>query len=152
MVSRLTFNARAIPRCDVRSASNPTMASSVTGRSVRLLAAGVNTFLHPLQRNFWLPQRFLPKRITNDELSQNGHAGHAASEVTTIHTVYGNNAGKSNARLGELSLRVPQVRGSAEAFYPQSLEHLQGLLCERGLRSERALKIALAEMYSFTLA
>ena len=42
-------------------------------------------------------------------------------------------------RLGELSLRVPQVRDSGEPFYPQSLE--------RGLRSERALKIALAEMY-----
>ena len=42
-------------------------------------------------------------------------------------------------RLGELTLRVPQVRGSDEAFYPQSLE--------RGSRSERALKIALAEMY-----
>jgi transposase-like protein len=42
-------------------------------------------------------------------------------------------------RLGELNLSVPQVRGSSEPFYPQSLE--------KGLRSERALKIALAEMY-----
>lgn len=42
-------------------------------------------------------------------------------------------------RLGTVELRVPQVRDSAEPFYPQSLE--------RGLRSERALKIALAEMY-----
>jgi transposase-like protein len=42
-------------------------------------------------------------------------------------------------RLGEMHLHVPQVRGSAEPFYPQSLE--------KGLRSERALKIALAEMY-----
>ena len=42
-------------------------------------------------------------------------------------------------RLGALELRVPQVRGSEEGFYPQSLE--------KGLRSERALKIALAEMY-----
>jgi transposase-like protein len=42
-------------------------------------------------------------------------------------------------RLGQLNLRVPQVRGSSEPFYPQSLE--------RGLRSERALKVALAEMY-----
>lgn len=40
-------------------------------------------------------------------------------------------------RLGELSLQVPQVR-SCE-FYPSFLE--------KGLRSERALKIALAEMY-----
>jgi len=42
-------------------------------------------------------------------------------------------------RLGELDLRVPQVRNSAEPFYPRSLE--------KGLRSERALKLALAEMY-----
>jgi len=42
-------------------------------------------------------------------------------------------------RLGDLSLQVPQVRGSSEPFYPKSLE--------KGLRSERALKLALAEMY-----
>lgn len=40
-------------------------------------------------------------------------------------------------QLGELSLQVPQVRSSQ--FYPSFLE--------KGLRSERALKIALAEMY-----
>jgi transposase-like protein len=46
-------------------------------------------------------------------------------------------------RLGQLGLRVPQVRalpGQAPlSWYPQSLE--------RGLRSERALKLAIAEMY-----
>ena len=40
-------------------------------------------------------------------------------------------------RLGELPLRVPQTRDSA--FYPQSLE--------KGLRSERALLLSIAEMY-----
>jgi putative transposase len=40
-------------------------------------------------------------------------------------------------QLGELSLRVPQVRESE--FYPSFLE--------KGIRSERALKLALAEMY-----
>ncbi|MBF2755674.1 MAG: IS256 family transposase [Gammaproteobacteria bacterium AqS3] len=40
-------------------------------------------------------------------------------------------------RLGELALKVPQTRDSG--FYPQSLE--------RGLRSERALLMAVAEMY-----
>lgn len=40
-------------------------------------------------------------------------------------------------RLGELDLRIPQVRNSG--FYPQALE--------RGTRSERAVKLALAEMY-----
>jgi len=39
--------------------------------------------------------------------------------------------------LGELSLQVPQVRSSE--FYPSFLE--------KGIRSERALKLAMAEMY-----
>jgi len=43
-----------------------------------------------------------------------------------------------NTRVGKLSLQVPQVRGSV-TFYPSALE--------RGLRSERALKLAIAEMY-----
>lgn len=47
------------------------------------------------------------------------------------------------SRVGELALRVPQVRplpdGEPIGFYPKSLE--------RGLRSERALKLAIAEMY-----
>jgi transposase-like protein len=41
-------------------------------------------------------------------------------------------------RLGKIPLRVPQVRGDVE-FYPSALE--------RGVRSERALKLAVAEMY-----
>jgi putative transposase len=43
-----------------------------------------------------------------------------------------------NTRLGPLELEVPQVRGGVE-FYPSALE--------RGERSERALKLAIAEMY-----
>ena len=43
-----------------------------------------------------------------------------------------------NTRIGKLSLQVPQVRGDV-TFYPSALE--------RGLRSERALKLAVAEMY-----
>jgi transposase-like protein len=42
-----------------------------------------------------------------------------------------------NTRLGALELEVPQTRGIA--FYPSALE--------RGTRSERALKLAVAEMY-----
>jgi putative transposase len=46
-----------------------------------------------------------------------------------------------STRAGKLSLQVPQVRGrvGGENFYPQALE--------RGSRSERALKLAVAEMY-----
>lgn len=42
-------------------------------------------------------------------------------------------------QLGLLNLSVPQVRGSEEGFYPSFLE--------QGIRSERALKSALSEMY-----
>ncbi len=44
---------------------------------------------------------------------------------------------KVKTRLGELEFSIPQVRDGK--FYPRSLE--------KGLRSERALKLALAEMY-----
>ncbi len=43
-----------------------------------------------------------------------------------------------STRLGQLELQVPQVRGEVE-FYPSALE--------RGVRSERALKLAIAQMY-----
>ncbi|MDN5851017.1 MAG: IS256 family transposase [Nitrococcus sp.] len=42
-----------------------------------------------------------------------------------------------NTRMGSLDLRVPQVRDGS--FYPQALD--------KGLRSERALKLAMAQMY-----
>jgi putative transposase len=43
-----------------------------------------------------------------------------------------------STRLGKITVHVPQVRGGV-AFYPSSLE--------KGIRSERALKLAIAEMY-----
>jgi len=43
-----------------------------------------------------------------------------------------------NTRIGKLDLQVPQVRGDL-TFYPSAIE--------RGIRSERALKLAIAEMY-----
>jgi transposase-like protein len=48
---------------------------------------------------------------------------------------------KIRSRVGELALQIPQARAAVdgELFYPRSLE--------RGLRSERALKLAVAEMY-----
>jgi putative transposase len=42
-----------------------------------------------------------------------------------------------NTRMGTLELQIPQVRGLS--FYPQCIE--------KGSRSERALKLAVAEMY-----
>jgi putative transposase len=56
-----------------------------------------------------------------------GRTGHANGfKPRTIHT-----------RLGALTLAVPQTRGVG--FYPSALE--------KGVRSERALKLAVAEMY-----
>jgi putative transposase len=43
-----------------------------------------------------------------------------------------------DTRIGKLNVDVPQVRGDVD-FYPSALE--------RGCRSERALKLAIAEMY-----
>src|SRR4030042_3333514 len=43
-----------------------------------------------------------------------------------------------DTRIGKLSVDVPTVRGDVD-FYPSALE--------RGCRSERALKLAIAEMY-----
>ena len=43
-----------------------------------------------------------------------------------------------DTRMGRMTVDVPQVRGDVE-FYPSALE--------KGCRSERALKVAIAEMY-----
>jgi transposase-like protein len=43
-----------------------------------------------------------------------------------------------STRVGDIRFSVPQVRGDVD-FYPSALE--------KGLRSERALKLAIAEMY-----
>lgn len=44
-----------------------------------------------------------------------------------------------STRVGEIRVDVPQVRGDDVEFYPSALE--------KGTRSERALKVAVAEMY-----
>lgn len=74
-------------------------------------------------------------------LERQRHLGAAPYERTPERNGHANGFKdkRYQTRLGEMDLRVPQVRGSAEPFYPKSLE--------KGLRSERALKLALAEMY-----
>lgn len=69
-------------------------------------------------------QQFLNAEPYERSPERRGHAnGYKPKTVTT--------------RVGQVSFDVPQVRDSS--FYPQALE--------KGLRSERALKLALAEMY-----
>lgn len=64
----------------------------------------------------------------------------ASYERTPDRTGYANGfKGKQvKSRLGNLELQIPQVRGGVE-FYPSALE--------KGERSERALKLSLAQMY-----
>lgn len=67
------------------------------------------------------------------------YIGAASYERNAERRDYANGFKPKNVktRVGELALAIPQVRGGG--FYPSALE--------KGLRSERALKLALAEMY-----
>lgn len=77
------------------------------------------------------------------KLQREDFLGAAPHERTPERRGYGNGFKDKSvkSRLGELSLRIPQVRDvkDGDRFYPNALE--------RGERSERALKLALAEMY-----
>ena len=72
-------------------------------------------------------------------LERQKHLGAAPHERTEARTGHANGYKDKtlSTRLGQITVAVPQVREGG--FYPQSLE--------RGTRSERALKLALAEMY-----
>ena len=69
------------------------------------------------------------------------HLGAARYERTEGRSGYANGYKPKTVRTaaGNLRLQVPQVRGSERPFYPRSLE--------RGARSDRALRMAVAEMY-----
>lgn len=69
------------------------------------------------------------------------HLGAGKYERTQCRRGYANGYKPKtlNTHAGRLALRIPQVRDSETPFYPRSLE--------RGTRYERALKMAVAEMY-----
>ena len=69
------------------------------------------------------------------------HLGAGRYERTDERIGYANGYKPKTVRTaaGKLQLRIPQVRDSDRPFYPKSLE--------RGSRSDRALKMAVAEMY-----
>jgi len=71
------------------------------------------------------------------ERSRHLNAGLYERKADRIGYANGYKGKTMRTRFGEVDLAIPQTRGTE--FYPQSLE--------RGLRSERALKLALAEMY-----
>lgn len=69
------------------------------------------------------------------------HLGAGRYERTGGRTGYANGYKPKTLKTaaGNLRLRIPQVRGSDRPFYPRSLE--------RGTRSDRAIRMAVAEMY-----
>lgn len=81
------------------------------------------------------------RRIINEamRLERQNHLGVSPYERSETRRGYANGYKPKTVqtRVGALDFDVPQVRDSS--FYPSSLE--------KGLRSERALKVALAEMY-----
>jgi putative transposase len=74
-------------------------------------------------------------------IERHRHLGAAPYERAPARNGHANGFKKRSldTRLGSLELLVPQVRGSDQPFYPSALE--------RGQRSERALVVAIAEMY-----
>ena len=71
------------------------------------------------------------------EREQHLGAGHYQRSNDRLDYANGYKPKRVKTRIGQLDLSVPQTRGSD--FYPNCLE--------KGLRSERALSIALGEMY-----
>jgi transposase-like protein len=86
-----------------------------------------------------LPEALTELINTAMRLERERHLGVGAYERGEDRRGYANGYKPKTVktRVGEVTLAVPQVREGG--FYPQSLE--------KGLRSERALKLALAEMY-----
>ena len=73
------------------------------------------------------------------KIERERHLNATSYERTDFRNGYANGfkPKKLNTRVGQLDLKVPQVRGCN--FYPSFLE--------KGLRSERALTLSIAEMY-----
>jgi putative transposase len=91
-----------------------------------------------------LPDLFRTLLNAAMQIEREKHIGAVAYERTEQRNGYANGYKDKTlaTRLGQITVSVPQVRevnGQGAGFYPQSLE--------RGTRSERALKLALAEMY-----
>jgi putative transposase len=86
-----------------------------------------------------LPEALTMLINTAMRLERERHVGAESYERSEERRGYANGYKPKTVktRVGELTLAVPQVREGG--FYPQSLE--------KGLRSERALKLAVAEMY-----
>ena len=106
------------PDCTLPPALLEQIAADGLDALPELLRIIINTAMHAER------QHYLGVGPNERSSERRGHAnGYKPKTVTT--------------RVGEVTFAVPQVREGG--FYPQALE--------RGLRSERALTVALAEMY-----
>lgn len=98
---------------------------------------------HGLEAMATAMQQTLMNEAMKTERSEFLRAAPGERSAERIAHANGFKAKSVRSRVGELALRVSQVRplpgGESVAFYPRSLE--------RGLRSERALKLVIAEMY-----
>ena len=103
---------------------------NAVGEAVQLLAEqgfdGMAPIMQLLLNECMLMER---RRAINAAPYERSEARHGQANGFKPKTV--------KTRIGPLALRVPQVRGAE--FYPSVLE--------RGTRSEKALRLALAEMY-----
>ena len=109
----------------------PTNDTEIADMMQVLMNEGMQGFPAVMARLYNLAMRF------EREL----HLGAARYERTEARIGYANGYKPKTLKTaaGKLLLQVPQVRGSDRPFYPRSLE--------RGCRSDRALRMAVAEMY-----
>ena len=102
---------------------------------------GLQTVLEVLGREGFGGMQSAMTALLNEamRLERETHLGARSHERTETRTGYANGFKPKTmqTRVGEMTVRVPQTREGD--FYPSALE--------KGLRSERALHVALAEMY-----
>ena len=97
----------------------------------RLMTHGTEAFLEVMGKMYNLAMKF------ERELHLNAYSYERSEHRTGYANGFKPKTLKTAA--GMLKLKIPQVRGSEEPFYPSSLV--------RGIRSDRAFKMAIAEMY-----
>ena len=97
----------------------------------RLMTHGTEAFLEVMSKMYNLAMKF------ERELHLNAYSYERSEHRTGYANGFKPKTLKTAA--GMLKLKIPQVRGSEEPFCPSSLV--------RGIRSDRAFKMAIAEMY-----
>jgi len=101
----------------------------------------IDEMIQVFENNFDEPMRALVEIVLNNlmliERDRHNQASSHERSLSRRDSSNGFKPKKYKTRLGAMDLRVPQTR--YEPFYPSCLE--------KGIRSERALKLAIAEMY-----